>query len=53
MNKTAPNVYCTLRRDGMRQATVETTQTRAELYDFLGCRQYEPKLEALFARGWA
>ena len=50
MNKAALNVYRTLRRDGTQKAVVDTMQTRAELYDFLGYHAYEQKLDELFAR---
>jgi methylisocitrate lyase len=50
MNKAALEVYRTLRRDGTQKAAVDTMQTRAELYDFLGYHAYEQKLDALFAR---
>ena len=50
MNKAALNVYATLRRDGTQAAAVDTMQTRAELYDYLGYHDYERKLDALFAR---
>ncbi len=49
MNKAALNVYRTLRADGSQNAAVETMQTRAELYDFLGYHAYEEKLDRLFA----
>lgn len=49
MNKAALNVYQALRRDGTQQAAVDTMQTRAELYDYLGYHAYEQKLDALFA----
>jgi methylisocitrate lyase len=51
MNKAALEVYRTLRRDGTQKAVVDTMQTRAELYDFLGYHAYEQKLDALFAKG--
>jgi methylisocitrate lyase len=51
MNKAALNVYQTLRRDGTQKAAVETMQTRAELYEYLGYHAYEQKLDALFAKG--
>ena len=51
MNKAALNVYQTLRRDGTQKAVVDTMQTRAELYDFLGYHAYEQKLDALYAKG--
>ena len=50
MNKAALNVYQVLRRDGTQNAAVETMQTRAELYEYLGYHAYESKLDALFAR---
>ena len=51
MNKAALNVYRTLRREGTQRAAVESMQTRAELYEFLGYHAYEAKLDALFAKG--
>ena len=51
MNKAALRVYESLRRDGTQKAVLDTMQTRAELYDFLGYHAYEQKLDALFARG--
>jgi methylisocitrate lyase len=50
MNKAALNVYRTLRRDGTQREAVDTMQTRAELYDFLGYHAYEEKLDRLFAQ---
>jgi methylisocitrate lyase len=50
MNKAALNVYQALRRDGTQKAVVETMQTRAELYDYLGYHAYEDKLDELFAK---
>ena len=41
MNKAALDVYATLRRDGTQKAVVDTMQTRAELYDYLGYHAYE------------
>jgi methylisocitrate lyase len=49
MNKAALDVYRTLRRDGTQRAVVDSMQTRAELYDFLGYHAYEDKLDRLFA----
>src|SRR6266496_1249156 len=49
MNKAALNVYRTLRAEGSQKAALETMQTRAELYDFLGYHAYEAKLDQLFA----
>ncbi len=51
MNKAALAVYTTLRRDGTQKAVLDSMQTRAELYEFLGYHAYEAKLDALFARG--
>jgi len=50
MNKAALNVYQSLRRDGTQKAVVDTMQTRAELYDYLGYHAYEEKLDGLFAQ---
>jgi methylisocitrate lyase len=50
MNKAALSVYQTLRRDGTQKGVLDTMQTRAELYDYLGYYAYEQKLDALFAR---
>jgi methylisocitrate lyase len=49
MNKAALNVYRHLRADGTQRAVVDTMQTRAELYEFLGYHAYEHKLDELFA----
>jgi methylisocitrate lyase len=49
MNKAALTVYRTLRGDGSQKAAVETMQTRAELYEFLGYHAYEEQLDRLFA----
>ena len=50
MNKAALEVYTSLRRTGTQQSVLDTMQTRAELYDYLGYHAYEAKLDALFAR---
>ena len=49
MNAAALNVYRHLRADGTQRAVVDTMQTRAELYEFLGYHAYERKLDELFA----
>ena len=49
MNKAALNFYETVRREGTQKNIVDTLQTRAELYDFLGYHGYEDKLDQLFA----
>jgi methylisocitrate lyase len=51
MNKAALGVYSALRRDGSQQAVIDSMQTRAELYDYLGYHAYESKLDTLFAKG--
>ncbi len=50
MNKAALHFYETVRRDGTQKHIIDTLQTRAELYDFLGYHTYEDKLDALFAQ---
>ena len=49
MNKAALHFYETVRREGTQKNIIDTLQTRAELYDFLGYHAYEDKLDALFA----
>ena len=49
MNKAALHFYETVRREGTQKHVIDTLQTRAELYDFLGYHSYEDKLDALFA----
>jgi methylisocitrate lyase len=49
MNKAALEVYRTLRREGTQESVVDTMQSRAELYEFLGYHDFEQKLDALFA----
>jgi methylisocitrate lyase len=49
MNKAALNVYQTLRDNGTQESVIDTMQTRAELYEFLGYHDYEQKLDELFA----
>jgi methylisocitrate lyase len=50
MNKAALNFFRTVRSDGTQKHIIDTLQTRAELYDFLGYHAYEDKLDALFAK---
>jgi methylisocitrate lyase len=50
MNKAALHFYETVRREGTQKAIIDTLQTRAELYGFLGYHAYEDKLDALFAQ---
>lgn len=49
MNKAALHFYETVRREGTQKNIIDTLQSRAELYDFLGYHAYEGKLDALFA----
>ncbi|MYE25416.1 MAG: methylisocitrate lyase [Gammaproteobacteria bacterium] len=49
MSLAALNVYGTIRRDGTQKAALESMQTRADLYDFLGYHDYEDQLDRLFA----
>ena len=49
MNKAALEVYRTLRREGTQKSVVDTMQSRAELYEYLGYLAFEQKLDALFA----
>ena len=49
MNAAALNVYQHIRTDGTQQNVVNTMQTRADLYDYLGYHAYEQKLDELFA----
>ena len=50
MNKAALHFYETVRREGTQKNIVDSLQTRAELYDFLGYHAYEDKLDALFKK---
>lgn len=50
MNKAALHFYETVRREGTQKNIIDTLQTRAELYDFLGYHAYEDKLDELFSQ---
>jgi methylisocitrate lyase len=50
MNAAALKVYEAVRRDGTQKNVVETMQTRADLYDYLGYHAFEQKLDELFAK---
>lgn len=50
MNAAALNVYRTLRQEGTQASVINTMQTRAELYEFLGYHEYENKLDELFSQ---
>ncbi len=49
MSLAALNVYRAIRRDGSQAGVMRQMQTREALYEFLGYRDYEAKLDALFA----
>jgi len=51
MNKAALNVYQDLREKGTQEGTLDTMQTRMELYDMLGYHDYEAKMDSLFSQG--
>ena len=51
MSAAALRVYSAIRRDGSQAGVVDEMQTRDALYEFLGYREYEAKLDALFASG--
>jgi methylisocitrate lyase len=50
MNKAALNFYETVRREGTQKNIIDTLQSRADLYDYLGYHAYEDKLDELFAQ---
>ncbi|MEO8935790.1 MAG: methylisocitrate lyase [Burkholderiaceae bacterium] len=50
MNAAALKVYETIRAEGTQKNVVDTMQTRADLYKYLGYHVYEEKLDALFAK---
>lgn len=49
-SKAALNVYQCIMADGTQANVVDTMQTRAELYEFLGYHDFEQKLDALFQK---
>jgi methylisocitrate lyase len=51
MQKAALNVMQAIRSQGTQKNVIDTMQTRAELYDFLGYHAYEDKLDELFQKG--
>jgi methylisocitrate lyase len=50
MNRAALAVYEAVRREGTQKSVLDTMQTRAELYDYLGYHAYEAKLDQLFTK---
>jgi methylisocitrate lyase len=51
MSRAALDVYGAIRRDGTQCSVLDGMQTREQLYDVLGYRDYERKLDELFSRG--
>lgn len=50
MNAAALNFYETVRREGTQKNVVDTMQSRADLYKYLGYHAYEDKLDELFSQ---
>ncbi|MCG6940822.1 MAG: methylisocitrate lyase [Thiohalocapsa sp.] len=50
MNKAALDVYQAIRKGGTQAGVIDSMQTRAELYEYLGYHAFEQKLDELFAR---
>jgi methylisocitrate lyase len=50
MSKAAEHVYQRILAEGTQQNTIDTMQTRMELYDYLGYHEYEQKLDELFVQ---
>ena len=48
MNKAAEKIYQAIRADGTQKSVAAEMQTRDELYDLLGYRAVEEKMDALF-----
>jgi methylisocitrate lyase len=51
MNKAAETVYASIRAKGDQKEVLDSMQTRAQLYEYLGYHDYERKLDELFAQG--
>ncbi len=49
MNAAALKVYQTMRKEGTQKNVVDIMQSRNELYDYLGYKAFEDKLDALFS----
>lgn len=50
MNRAAERVYAAIRRQGSQRDVMDAMQTRDELYDVLGYRQFEQLLDRLFGK---
>jgi methylisocitrate lyase len=51
MNAAALKVYQAIRSEGTQKSVIDTMQTRADLYKYLGYHAFEEKLDELFAQG--
>jgi methylisocitrate lyase len=51
MNAAALKVYQAIRSEGTQKNVIDTMQTRADLYKYLGYHAFEEKLDELFAQG--
>ncbi len=51
MQQAALHVMQAIRKEGTQKNVIDTMQTRADLYDFLGYHAYEDKLDELFQKG--
>ena len=51
MNSAAMNVFRTIRSEGTQASVIPAMQTRDEYYDLLNYREYELKIDAMFADG--
>jgi methylisocitrate lyase len=51
MNAAALKTLEVIRRTGSQREALESMQTRADLYKYLGYHEYEQKLDELFAAG--
>jgi len=50
MNAAALNIYQAVRQDGTQKNVVDTMQTRADLYEYLGYHDFEQKLDSLYKK---
>ena len=50
MNAAALNVYKTVRKEGTQKNVIDTMQTRADLYEYLGYHAFEQKLDELYKK---
>jgi len=50
MNAAALKVYQAVRKEGTQKNVVDTMQTRADLYDYLGYHDFEQKLDSLYKK---